>query len=225
MRVYKFLPAKWALDAVRRGRLKVSLLNSLNDPYDLKPLRFDSAEDEVTWSQLVGAFSQISAVACFSKSWDDPVLWSHYADSHMGIVLEFELDVQPDTVFEVQYSDQLMPFSEWKHRKDKEESWVPMALSTKARSWSYENEVRIFVRLQSCFEDAGHFFISFGQSLDFKGLVLGANSLTLPEVPVLLHLLSAKNGLTCKKAGKSKDRFEIIEDKSWIHIGQNRTRS
>ena len=32
---------------------------------------------------------------CFTKHWRNPVLWSHYADTHRGLCLGFEVD---DTV-------------------------------------------------------------------------------------------------------------------------------
>ena len=35
MRVYHFLPANWALDDIRRKRIKISVIDELNDPFEL----------------------------------------------------------------------------------------------------------------------------------------------------------------------------------------------
>jgi hypothetical protein len=39
MRVYHFLPERWAIEDLVKKRLKVSLLDDLNDPFELKGKR------------------------------------------------------------------------------------------------------------------------------------------------------------------------------------------
>jgi hypothetical protein len=39
MRLYHYLEANWALDDIRRRRLKVSYIPNMNDPYELKSAR------------------------------------------------------------------------------------------------------------------------------------------------------------------------------------------
>jgi hypothetical protein len=41
-----------------------------------------------------------------SRSWENPVLWSHYAEGHKGVCLGF--DVKEELLEEVKYADELL---------------------------------------------------------------------------------------------------------------------
>ena len=43
MKVYKFLNAQYALDAILSGKLKLSKVDELNDPYEFKGVKFINA--------------------------------------------------------------------------------------------------------------------------------------------------------------------------------------
>lgn len=82
-------------------------------------------------------------ILCLSEPNDEPLLWSHYADGHTGVCLEF--DATNSTPFfanaqEVKYAEDvpiINPFLE--------ESILSMekALLTKAQCWIYEREWRV----------------------------------------------------------------------------------
>jgi hypothetical protein len=70
-------------------------------------------------------------------------MWSHYAGSHAGIVLEF--DVREDLEFfciplNVKYTDAYEPLN---YLRDGKKA-VQDNLKTKASPWSYEEEIRIY---------------------------------------------------------------------------------
>jgi len=48
-----------------------------------------------TLNNLFTQFLNNSSVACFSRSYTNFLMWSHYASSHTGICLEFEVDIDP----------------------------------------------------------------------------------------------------------------------------------
>ncbi|MCX6875243.1 MAG: DUF2971 domain-containing protein [Verrucomicrobia bacterium] len=89
-------------------------------------------------------------LCCFSKCDVDPdaeiLLWSHYANKHAGVRIEYELDSNELPLFEVNYSqercaiDLSMAYSE-----DQTNEVLKLALRTKSLGWKYENEVRLII--------------------------------------------------------------------------------
>src|SRR5258708_5524793 len=91
MRVYKFLTRKYGLKAMRERRLKISEVHTLNDTFDLLP--FDLSDPELRKGVIASRneFGRNQGLLCFSQHWHNPVLWAHYADSHEGLCLGFDL--------------------------------------------------------------------------------------------------------------------------------------
>jgi hypothetical protein len=93
-RVYKFTSAYYGISNLQNKRLKLSTIDDLNDPFDLFPL--DTTNLDVSnVEELVKNFRRAHAILCFSRNWDNLLLWSHYGDSHTGVCLGFEI---PDGV-------------------------------------------------------------------------------------------------------------------------------
>jgi hypothetical protein len=86
-RAYHFLPAHYALEDLRHRRMKIALLDDLNDPFDLWAV----AQPDPTLRKAMRAFklhvAQRFGMVCFSLAWHNPLLWSHYADKHRGVAL------------------------------------------------------------------------------------------------------------------------------------------
>lgn len=80
-----------------------------------------------------------AGVFCMSRKCDDILMWSHYADSHRGVCIEFSWDVERTAVFDVEYPCEFPEISifdpDWRER-------VLKLLYTKSAQWCYENEVR-----------------------------------------------------------------------------------
>ena len=93
MRVYNLMKDKWARKALRNRRLKLSLFEDMNDPFELFPVSFKKEEDRQMFTQLREVINTDVGVLCFSRTWSNPVLWSHYGERHKGICLGF---VVPD---------------------------------------------------------------------------------------------------------------------------------
>lgn len=84
-----------------------------------------------------------TGVFSMSEKNDDILMWSHYADGHKGICVEFQItDRSPEYVLpdRVTYQDRLPEINAYK-TSDKEK--VRRLLYTKARHWEYEKEWRI----------------------------------------------------------------------------------
>ena len=91
MRVFHFLNAKYALQSLRTGRLKVARIDELDDPFEL--IGADLRDPKVrrgfqkNKEHCAARFGYLS----FTRRWQNLMLWSKYADRHQGAVLEIEL--------------------------------------------------------------------------------------------------------------------------------------
>jgi hypothetical protein len=93
-------------------------------------------------------------VCCFSKTDVIPdseiLLWSHYARSHRGVRIEFELDEICMPLSEVTYSCHrcAIDFSK-AYEGDHTNEILRQAMHTKSMAWDYEKEVRLIRKKDS----------------------------------------------------------------------------
>jgi len=76
----------------------------------------------------IGELNDIAGVMCFSSTWKNPVMWSHYADQHRGICLGFEV---PDVYRKkIKYVARRQPFRHSKAHPGKPHSrqWTDCCL-------------------------------------------------------------------------------------------------
>src|SRR5258706_10147132 len=147
MRVYHFLSAENALSNLALKRMRVSRIRDLNDPFELLAAKLDEKQYRDGLRNWRTAFNETNGLLCFSKKWENPVLWSHYAVKHRGICLGF--DLSDDLAEEMRYIPDRLPirFVDDDPQKGLEESFVRDLLRTKFLHWQYEEEVRVFLRL------------------------------------------------------------------------------
>jgi len=95
---------------------------------------------------LCREFNDKAGVLCLAATNSDILMWSHYADCHKGICLEFRTDIK-DSIFNKAepfiYSDQY-PHLDLDELAEFEQlqNWATWML-TKSSHWSYEKEWRI----------------------------------------------------------------------------------
>ena len=87
------------------------------------------------------ALATARGVFCVSAKHDDILMWSHYADHHRGICLEFDgggkfaAHAQP-----VRYSKERVPINPY---RDSADTMLEKAMLTKSSHWAYESEWRL----------------------------------------------------------------------------------
>jgi hypothetical protein len=85
-----------------------------------------------------------SGVLCLSERNDDILMWSHYADHHRGLCLEFSTSGSEaflaERLLPVSYSDKVPV---WRYFIDDTHQMVTKVVLTKASHWRYEAEWRI----------------------------------------------------------------------------------
>ena len=177
MRVFQFMSAAHALDNLIKGRLKVSFLEDMNDPFELLGTALESRAHRTAFQAWKRHMNATCRVLCFSRSWTNPVIWSHYADKHRGVCIGF--DAPNDNLLEVAYSGARLESQLQQHLQSDGKitpEFSKRLLTTKFADWKYEDEVRMFVRPEECQEKDDLHFVSFGASLQPRSILLGARS-------------------------------------------------
>jgi len=90
MRLYKFLTAEFGMKSLREKRLKISIFDDLNDPFELLPYEMKRGF-RLNLISVIMDFASTQGMVCFSSNWKDPVIWAHYSDKHKGLCLGFEV--------------------------------------------------------------------------------------------------------------------------------------
>jgi len=187
MRLYHFLSAENALDDLKNKRVKISIIERLNDPFEfqagfVKPNRTLRAQ----FSQFKTNISKEFGIFCCSKNWHNPLLWSHYASKHTGIALGF--DMPESKAIKVTYSKDRPLFTLDSLSKESDNTEYLEKLSkTKLSSWSYEEEVRFIYPLNTLQFDNEHYFNNFDDEMILKEVIIGCNSdITKNEILTVL---------------------------------------
>jgi hypothetical protein len=174
MRLYHLLPAEYAVQDIVFKRLKVARLSEVNDPFELlavnvggqKAVRRALKEWKTFENDSVGILS-------FTQGWSHPALWSHYAAKHRGICLGF--DVADSILREINYVDERIraEFKDDEVPDDFDKALVDSLRRTKYSHWNYENEKRVFVRLDECVVEGSLYFRPFSSTLQLRQVILG----------------------------------------------------
>ncbi len=131
------------IDEVLQGHIEAFLFAYKNEPE--KFLDF----------YLIPFRSRINkfGLCCFSENFDDILMWSHYSDSHKGLVIKFDKNKLDESIYlnndlgmtvidSVSYSKDF-PFIKMSRNQDDTAKSVRNIVFTKAINWEYENEIRI----------------------------------------------------------------------------------
>ncbi len=87
-------------------------------------------------------------VCCMTGKRDNILMWSHYADSHRGICLGFDVMWHPDFFL---YPIRINYASDYPQIPITEISYPTALLKTKYEGWSYEEEFRIYKAGAGCY--------------------------------------------------------------------------
>lgn len=176
MRLYHFIDERYGLENIRNRRLKVARINELNDPFEFAGVDFGDKDLRDAFGKMKHEINEQRGLLCFSAKWNNPVMWSHYADKHKGICLGF--DVDDASVGPVSYSGKRLAveIEKLKSPRDFPLEYVTKLLFTKYSHWKYENEYRAFVALEEQDKATDLYFADFSEALTLKQVIVGAES-------------------------------------------------
>jgi hypothetical protein len=210
-RVYKFTSATYGISNLEKGRLKLSTIEDLNDPFDLSPLDTSDPAVSIAAEALSSLFWKTKAILCFSRNWDNLLLWSHYGASHTGMCLGFDIaegDPGPNYNTDVLYQPNLLQI---RRPNDVNLDLANRLLRTKHESWSYEQEVRMFVDLNDPPDAARLNWIDFGPLLVLKEVIIGAQCHPSESRKVEEALKPYGDAAECWWAGMRPDAFLLVK--------------
>lgn len=203
MRVYHFLPANWALDDIEKRRVKISEIDQLNDPFELWCVAQRDRRLREALRGFKKEMEQRYGLICFSKQWDNPLLWSHYADMHRGICLGFEVDERG-----------LRPVRYVTERPDLRipptiESMEEI-LFTKFKDWQYEEEWRNWFRIDE--RDGDHYFYPFDGFVQLREVIAGPLCVT-PKTKIDEALNTYDDHVQVTKARLAFKTFQVVRNR------------
>ncbi|MFB2649527.1 DUF2971 domain-containing protein [Shewanella mangrovisoli] len=158
--IYKYMSEVAAISFLKDPWIRVTPKAALNDPFECRPTqltkerivkKFKGQKSLSTQPNLIihnfeGVMDYFGIVS-LSKSFNDLLMWSHYADSHKGLMLEFDLDeIKKLTIL---YDDKIEDNVQYTHSRAFE--GVGNSLNeirrhyflSKSPPWGYENEYRL----------------------------------------------------------------------------------
>jgi len=209
MRVYHFLNKEYGLKDLAERRLKISRITELNDPFEFLGADLSDREFRKAMLATKKELSKTKGILCFSKTWRNPVLWSHYADGHKGICLGF--DIPDHFLIRVHYVKERL-----RVRGEITEEIMLKFLTTKFEHWSYEEEYRLFLSLEE--EEDGLFYANFSDNLKLEQVIVGANSTITPS-ELFKAITDIIRELQVFKARPAFRKFEIVRNRNEKFMG------
>jgi hypothetical protein len=153
-------------------------------------------------------------VSCFSAEYDHILMWSHYAKSHSGVCIGFNLvelfhyiaqHSHPERmVRKVIYQDELKPVRYMEQRQEATIRWM----TTKSKVWQYEKEIRITLSFLDL--NADHLHFQKINSDSFSSIYLGSQIDTLHEDKIREICKARYPHVTIFKMKLADDKFEMI---------------
>ena len=219
MRVYYFTAEEFALSNIINKRIKISLLDDLNDPFELLGVDLSDKGFREAFKSGRDRAAKIAGVVCFSKNWKNPLMWSQYGNKHKGICLGF--DVEDEHIKEVDYIPELLkPDIDMNKRfGGLNESFVDNIFRLKYEGWKYEEEVRILVPLEVK-HPSGYYFTDFEGNMQLKEVILGPRTTTTIK-QIKKHLASYKSEVRVFNSRIAFTKYEVVRNKSvkeYVHV-------
>lgn len=202
-RVYHFLSAQYGLEDLKHKSLKISRIHSLNDPFELLVFSLTTPEHRRKFTKIKREMTQNHGLLCFSLTWANPLLWSHYGDRHRGLALGF--DVQVGVLHEVKYVKD-RPLI-----KEINEETARQFLFTKYFDWNYEREARIYTRLDEP-EDNGLYFYKFNEQFALREIIVGPLSIVRKK-DIREAIGSSHMDVEVTKSRLAFQSYQVVRDK------------
>lgn len=151
IKVYKYYSYNNCMKTMFAPVIKMTLRytnpNLFNDPYDC----YITAELKAKTESVRSHHMSEICVCCLTASFDNMLMWSHYASHHQGFVVEYDVKQlnkinypQTECFAKVIYSDDIPIYDFLTNNLAQEESIVK-AIYHKPKCWEYESEIRSVV--------------------------------------------------------------------------------
>jgi hypothetical protein len=142
MRLYHYLSYEHGLSAISANRVKLSRILEMNDPFEHIAISFRDAADRKFMHEHRRSLHEMWGYVCLSEHWRSSIMWSHYAQTHSGIVLGF--DVNSAMRYNIEYSRKRVDGPELMRRVGGNPTNAHSSeFLTKHHDWVYEKEHKL----------------------------------------------------------------------------------
>lgn len=176
MKLYRFLGAEYGIRSIVERRIRIGRIEELNDDFEFIGVALSEKADRNALREMRRHLSGKNGVICMSKNWASPLMWAHYADSHKGVVLGF--DVPDKAFYEVDYVKKRPTLTDigLNILDDITPDDIKRLIRTKADGWAYEQEYRAYVALNNGVEIKGemHYFMPFSENMKLREVIVGS---------------------------------------------------
>lgn len=206
IRLYHYMPAKYAEEFLRKDEIKLCDLTKSNDLCEFSPIirAFHNNRKEISIAlkgeELVASFKQRCPMLafCCSTRISSSAMWGHYASNSTGVCLAFDFPVvglhfQDGVVMgkiegkdeiqfhKVKYTDERMiiPAEECIKGDGAIYRLLDSAMSYKSTDWSYEQECRLVFFVERGMDNvvaSGDKYFAKGLRKYLSGIIMGPRS-------------------------------------------------
>lgn len=206
MVIYRFFPDKeYVFKSLREKRLKISTLEDLNDqPFEFLACDLSEAilapamikTRETVWSN--------KGIICFSETFEEPLMWAHYADNNKGLCLGFEISEQAQgSLTKISYVPKRI---QWDENID--EKTMNKILTSKFKNWGYEKEIRLNFALND--SEDGMYFVDFNDVGRHTEILIGTRS-SIKKEYLLSTLGEMSSPVDICKVVPHKEEFKLVK--------------
>lgn len=194
-------------------RMKLSTFDNLNDPFELLCADQGDKLQRRVLKVLRDHWTPRLGIMCFSTSWKSPLMWAHYAKSHTGICLGIDV-LEEDKLRKVIYEPDRLKglFDGAKPLAGATEESLTKVLTTKFKQWEYEDEWRVFAKLDDRDPLTGLYYVDFAPTFTLREVIVGARCKR--SVGSFAKLIKAAGKLhhpiTIVKARPAFQAFEMV---------------
>lgn len=177
MRLYHFTKLTYGLSSIRDKQLKIARFDELNDPFDILSISVDTSAGRSAQRNLREQLAKRGGMLCMSTSWNETLMWAHYADAYKGVCLAFDVDEMQ--WMEVLYEEKKRTVADYNVESmyDLTEHQLADSSRRKHTSWQYENEWRRFFVFDKPDWVTGLHFTPFNdEKMKFVGAIFGTRS-------------------------------------------------
>ncbi|MFH4617707.1 DUF2971 domain-containing protein [Vibrio furnissii] len=212
MKVFHYMSAKYALEALQYGRLKVSRYEDFNDPFELLSM---SLEDQFTRNVVKAMKRELNdkiRVLCCSRIKSNPLMWGHYADKHKGIVLELEVPKNKVTTIEYKHERPVVDIHQLVNdiKMNPNSLELNKILNIKYADWHYEEEVRLEFGSDQVLTVGAHDFVEIGRDVKIVGLHLGPLNQT--KIAEIEDAIPSDKSVMVTKLRMAFKTFKVVND-------------
>src|SRR4051812_25654608 len=93
--LYRYLSAEKSLKTIKSRSIKVGRISDFNDPFEWRMgltgiIPEGEAIGRACMQNVIDGLNEWMGILCFSDTYGESVLWSHYAEKHSGVAFEFD---------------------------------------------------------------------------------------------------------------------------------------